>query len=69
MFGLEPLKLGISVGSVTHKASEWVHDANVSEKAWDTVQRVKDADPVARVTQVSRDAVAGAVEAASSHSR
>jgi hypothetical protein len=55
---------GRLVQSLSDKASEWVHDANVSETVRDTVERVKDSDPAGRAAHGGRGAVAAAKEAA-----
>jgi len=56
------------VQSVTDKAGEWLHDAEVPEHVRAVAHRLKESDAADRMGQVSRDVMSAAREAAEAHS-
>jgi hypothetical protein len=51
------------VQSVTDKAGEWIHDADVAEQARTVAQKLKDSDAAGRVAGASQDLVSAARKA------
>jgi hypothetical protein len=55
------------VQSVTDKAGEWIHDADVPDHVRTVAQKVKDSDAVSRMVDVGNDLVSATREAAEAH--
>jgi len=55
------------VQSVTDKAGEWLHEADVPEHVRTVAHKVKESDAAGRVTDVGSDLLSAAREAAHSH--
>jgi gas vesicle protein len=55
------------VQSVTDKAGEWLHEADVPEQVRTVAHKVKESDAASRVTDVGSDLLSAAREAAHSH--
>ena len=55
------------VQSVTDKAGEWLHEADVPEHVRTVAHKVKESDAAGRVTDVGCDLLSAAREAAHSH--
>jgi hypothetical protein len=56
------------VQTVTDKAGDWFHDADVPEHVKAVAQKVKDSDAASRVADVGHDIAVAAREKASAHS-
>jgi hypothetical protein len=56
------------VQSVTDKAGEWLHDADVPEQARTVAQKLKDSDTAGRVVDAGQDIVKAARKASPVHS-
>ena len=55
------------IQSVTDKAGEWIHDADISEHVRGMAERAKDSDAVNQVKQTSNDVVSSAKDALGAH--
>ncbi len=58
---------GRLVQSLTDKAGDWIHDAEVPDHVRDAARRVKESDAAQRAVETGGSAVAAAKEAAHSH--
>jgi hypothetical protein len=56
------------VQTVTDKAGDWLHDADVPEHVKAVAQKVKDSDAASRVADMGHDIATAAREKASAHS-
>jgi hypothetical protein len=57
------------VQSLSDKAGDWIHDADVPEHVRGAAQRVKESDAAHRAKELGADAVAAAKDATTSHAR
>jgi hypothetical protein len=55
------------VQSVTDKAGDWLHDADVPEQARTVAQKLKDSDAAGRVADAGHDLVSAARKATNAH--
>jgi hypothetical protein len=56
------------VQSVTDKAGDWLHDADVHDHVRTVAQKVKDSDALGRVADIGSEVASAVREAADSHS-
>ena len=56
------------VQTVTDKAGDWLHEADVPEQVKTVAHKLKDSDAAARVADVGHDIVTAARERAAAHS-
>ena len=56
------------VQTVTNKAGDWLHEADVPEHMKTVAHKLKDSDVAARVTDVGHDIATAAREKAAAHS-